>query len=494
MKILEAKGISKSFYSLKALDRVDFEVEKGEIHALIGENGAGKSTLMKILLGIISMDEGEIFIRGEKATIKTPHNALQLGISMIHQEISLVPELDVSENIWLGRQKQFKKLGLISPQKRLEETKKLLDELKIVVDPKAKVRDLSVAMMQLVEIARAVSYHSDVVIMDEPTSALSETEIHLLYDIVRNLAKKGVATIFISHKLDEIFDIADRVTVLRDGQFVATKKVSDIDQDQLVKMIVGRQLSEMFPKEDAKIRDIVLDVRELRREGVFENVTFQVKAGEIVGFCGLMGAGRTEIMNGIFGIDRIDGGEIFLNGAKISIHSPREAIKSGIGMLTEDRLRLGAIHALSIKYNLSLAYLYKICKMKFVNRIKENSDSKNMVSDLQIKIGDLSDSIGSLSGGNQQKVLFGRALLVNPKVLILDEPTRGIDVGSKAEIHRLCSRLAQKGMAIIMVSSELPEVLGMSDRIYVVRGGRIVGEYNRGEADQETLIKKAFEA
>jgi ABC-type sugar transport system ATPase subunit len=383
-------------------------------------------------------------------------------------------------------------LGLISPKLRLEATKKLLFELGIDLNPKANIEDLSVAMMQLVEIVRAVSYNSDILIMDEPTSALSEAEIKLLYSIMHKLSDKGVSTIFISHKLEEIFEVADRVTILRDGKLVGIECIENINQDQLIKMIVGRQLTEMFPKEDAEIKDVVLEVKNLRRSGVYEDISFSVREGEILGFCGLMGAGRTEIMNGIFGIDKINGGEIFYNGEKIVIKSPRDAIKKGIGMLTEDRLRLGAIHFLSIGHNLSLANLYKICKMGFINRAREIADCKKTVLDLQIKIGALNDLIGSLSGGNQQKLLFGRSLLINPKVLILDEPTRGIDVGSKSEIHRLCSALVQKGMAIIMVSSELPEILGMSDRIHVIRDGRIVGEYNRGEVDQETLIKKAF--
>jgi ABC-type sugar transport system ATPase subunit len=489
---LLARHINKSFQGLQALKNVSFELRRGEVHALIGENGAGKSTLMKILLSIYKLDSGEIIYKDKAVHFKDPHDALSHGISMIHQEISLIPTMSVAENVWIGREKNFLRFGLLDNAKRNETTQKLLHDIGVNLSPTAIVSSLSVANMQLVEIVRAISYNSDVVIMDEPTSALTESEIELLYTIIKDLALKGVSVVFISHKLEEIFKICDRVTILRDGEYIATHKCSEITMPELIRLIVGRSLDDLFPKLPAKISDPVLEVQNLCGDS-FSNVSFTVHKGEILGFCGLMGAGRTEIMRAIFGIDRIHSGNILLFNKPVKIPSPKAAIGNGIIMLTEDRLRLGAIYALSVKKNVSLAYLRSIIKfLCFVKDNDEGRDAQEIVKRLDIKVSSINQRINLLSGGNQQKVILGRCLLTKPKLLILDEPTRGIDVGSKSEIHRMISQLAQEGLAIILISSELPEVIGMSDRILVVREGKIVFETTHEKATQEELISHSF--
>lgn len=490
--ILSVKDISKKFPGVLALNKVQLDLYKGEVLALIGENGAGKSTLMKILLGEYIPSEGEMNFKGKPYKPKSPHEALHKGISMIHQEISLVPHMSVSENIWIGRESMFTKMGIISSKKRDEETKRLLSRLNIQADPDALVSSLSVANMQLVEVARAVSYNSDIIIMDEPTSALTNVEIDKLYNIIRDLTSQGKSIIFISHKLEELFTICDRITVLRDGQYVDTKPIADVSQEELVKMMVGRELTNMFPKEDVDFGDIAFEVQNLTHKGYFEDISFQVRKGEILGFCGLMGAGRTEIMQSIFGIDKITSGTIKLDGKEIRIKVVKDAIKNRIAMVTEDRLRRGAIHKLSVKVNMTLAGLDKICRFGFIDKKKEAEDCKRMVESMSIKISDSSQEIGNLSGGNQQKVIIGKWLLSDPEVLILDEPTRGIDVGAKSEIYKLIGSLAQQKKAILMVSSELPELMGISDRILVIRNGKITGEFLREDFSQEVLMAKAF--
>ncbi|MGI6334495.1 MAG: sugar ABC transporter ATP-binding protein [Saccharofermentanales bacterium] len=490
--ILEMKGICKSFAGVQALDNVDFNLRKGEVHALIGENGAGKSTLMNILLGMIKQDSGEIFFKGKHVNFKNPLTALNNGISMIHQEICLVPQMDVAENIWLGRENKFQSFGMLNIPKRLEATKALLNKLEIHVNPQALVKNISIANMQLVELARAISYEADIIIMDEPTSALTNVEIELLYKIVRNLSARGVSIIFISHKIEEIFQICQRVTVLRDGRFIATHNCAEIDKDKLISQIVGRELTNMFPKTHSVIGEIVLEVNDLNKSGVFSNINFNLRKGEILGFCGLMGAGRTEIMSAIFGLDLPDSGEIIIDGRSIKIGNPSQAISHGIGMVTEDRLRLGALHGLPVFMNLSLATLLKFSKLRLINFKKEKTACVTMVEKLSITLSTINQLMKTLSGGNQQKVILGKWLMTNPKILILDEPTRGIDVGSKAEIHKIISELASQGMSIILVSSELPEILGMSDRIIVIGKGEIKLECSRAEATQEKLMTAAF--
>lgn len=494
--ILKMEGITKLFPGVKALDKVKLELRKGEILAVIGENGAGKSTLMKALLGIHPIDEGTITYKGERVQFSGPLDALHSGIAMIHQEISLIPTMDVAENIWLGREDQTMRHGMISKSGRFDKTREILKEMDIDLNPKAMVSNLSVAQMQMVELVRAASYNADIIIMDEPTSALANEEIDTLYRIVRDLKKKGVSIIFISHKLEEIFEICDRVSVYRDGQYISTSDVADITQPQLVNMIVGRTITNQFPKIPSEIGDVVLEVKNLSSAGVFKNVNFNVRRGEILGVSGLVGAGRTEIMRALFGADAKDSGEIYIDGREVNIKSPKDAIKNGISMLTEDRMRTGSIYALSVKHNTTIASFREYCTnlLGIIRSKKESEAFEEQKGKMEVKCASEKQLISELSGGNQQKVLIGRWLLTNPKVLIVDEPTRGIDVGSKSEIHKVISQLASKGMAVIMVSSELPEILGMSDRIIVIRHGQVVYECDRQEATQELLITHAFGA
>ncbi len=490
--VLEVREVSKKFPGVLALNKVNLTLYKGEVLALIGENGAGKSTLMKILLGEYQKSSGEIFYLGKPFAAKNPAEALQSGITMIHQEISAVPSMTVAENIWLGREKRFCSGGFLNKAKMREATAELLQRLDIPIDPDAQARKLSVAALQLVEIARSVSYEANVIIMDEPTSALTETEIQKLYRIIRDLSAQGRSIIFISHKLDELFEICDRITVLRDGCYVDTKSIDEITRDDLIRMMVGREITNMYPKEKIPIGEELFRVEHLSRSGYFEDINFHVCSGEIVGFCGLMGAGRTEIMQSIFGLDPNNGGTVKVGEKSFRPGSTPEAIKNGIAMVTEDRLRQGIIAKLSVKQNMTLAYLKKICKMNFIDRKQESKDFQRMRDAMSLKTAGEGQEIGSLSGGNQQKAIVAKWLLAEPKVFILDEPTRGIDVGSKAEIYKLIGQLAASGKGIILVSSELPEVMGISDRIYVVCQGRIVYECTREQANAELLMKKAF--
>lgn len=491
--ILNMKGIVKVFGGVHALSGVEFDLKEGEIHALIGENGAGKSTLMKILLGLYQADAGEIILKGKKVKFKSPAEALKSGISMIHQEISLVPEMDVSENIWLGREKKFRKNGLISKKQMTMETNKLLEKLDILIDSSKRINELSVANMQLIELARAVSYESDIIIMDEPTSALTNKEIEILYRIVRQLSSQGTAIIFISHKLEEIYEICERVTVLRDGTFVATKKSVDIPMEQLIAMIVGRKNSQAFVKDCYTKDEVILEVKNLTKKGVFKDINFEVRKGEVLGFSGLMGAGRTEIMEAVFGMNPADSGEIYYKGEKIENKTPAQAVKHKIGMVTEDRLRTGAIATLSVMKNETLVALNSLANtVQMYSHKAEKEFFERSANEFDVKYSSPNELIGQLSGGNQQKVIFARWLSTKPEVLILDEPTRGIDVGSKNEIYRLISKLAEQGMAILLVSSEMPELLALSDRIHVVREGQIVLSCTQKEATQVKLISYAF--
>ena len=490
--VLEMRNISKHFGGVCALEGVHFRLNKGEVHALVGENGAGKSTLMNILSGMIRQDSGEIFLKGLKIRLNSPGDALKKGIAMIHQELSLVPTVDVAENIWMGRERQFRRFGLLSHRKRYAATEQLLGRLSLNIPARAGLKDLSIANGQLVELARALSFRSSIIIMDEPTSALAESEIRLLYRIIRDLASRGISTVFISHKLDEIFEICDCITILRDGKHIATVDRKKATKAELVKWIVGREISSLFPKMEAQISGNALEVRDLCRQNAFENINFTVRRGEILGFCGLLGSGRTEIMRAIFGLDRFDSGMILIEGKPVSIISPRHAIAHGLGMVTEDRVKQGAVYTLPVAANMSLACLRKMSALSFIRFKQENAWCRKIADLISLALPSLSLLMKSLSGGNQQKAIIGRWLLTAPKVLILDEPTRGTDVGAKAEIHGLISRLAQQGMAIILVSSELPEILGMSDTIMVVRNGRIVHKCARTDANQETLIAHAF--
>ncbi len=492
--MLEMKNISKSFGGVHALNNVSLTISRGETHALIGENGAGKSTLMKILLGMYKSDSGEIIYKGKQTKFASPADALRNGISMIHQEISLLPDMTVAENIWFGREKEFVSVGVwIRIRERYRRTKDLLDSLAIDIDPNAVVRRLSVAQMQLVELARAISYDPSIIIMDEPTSALSDKEIELLYAIVRDIAKKGVTTIFISHKLEEIYAICENITVLRDGSLIRSCPARELPQNELVNLIVGRKVEKLFERSKVEPGKVVLEVRNLERTGVCKDINFEVRSGEVLGVCGLMGAGRSEIMRAVFGIDKKTGGQIFLNGKEVRIRHPYDAVHNGMAMVTEDRLRQGVISVFSVMQNMTLANFYRLCnKLGFFRKGKEARVFQEKAEELSVKYGDPKAPIGSLSGGNQQKVIIGRWMLTNPEVFLLDEPTRGIDVGSKAEVYKMIDELTKKGIAVVMISSELPEILSLSDRILVVRNGEIVHECKGAEATQESLMEYAF--
>ncbi|WP_324030402.1 ATP-binding cassette domain-containing protein [Pantoea sp. JZ2] len=489
---LEAEGISKLFPGVKALDNVSLRVRPGTVHALMGENGAGKSTLMKCLIGMYRPDQGSIKIKGEPVQFRDTMDALRSGISMIHQELNLVPHMTVAENIWLGREPV--KFGFVDHARLNEETQQLLSRLNIRLKADRLVGELSIASQQMVEIAKAVSWNSDIVIMDEPTSALTETEVAHLFTIIRDLREQGKAIVYISHKMDEIFAITDEISVFRDGNWVGSDSTSAFTRQSLITKMVGRELTQLFPKFNNAIGEEVLTVRHLSCQDRFSDVSFGVRRGEILGVAGLVGAGRSEVMESLFGMVPFDSGEILIDGVPVAIDSPSVAIEKGMAFLTEDRKKSGLFLVLSVLENMSIVNMPEYSgKGGFVSHVKMAQDCMDQIRRLNIKTPTMDQIINNLSGGNQQKVLIARWLLAQPKILILDEPTRGIDVGAKAEIYRLISELANRGVAIIMVSSELPEILGMSDRIMVMHGGRITGILDKDEADQETILSLASE-
>jgi len=489
---LEAEGISKFFPGVKALDNVSLRVRPGTVHALMGENGAGKSTLMKCLIGMYRPDKGTIKIKGEPVQFQDTMDALRSGISMIHQELNLVPYMTVAENIWLGREPM--KFGFVDHARLNRKTQELLNRLNIRLKADRMVGELSIASQQMVEIAKAVSWDSDIVIMDEPTSALTETEVAHLFTIIRDLREQGKAIIYISHKMDEIFNITDEVSIFRDGTWIASDQTAKYTRQSLITQMVGRELTQLFPKFNSAIGEEVLTVRNLTCKDRFTDVSFSVRRGEILGVAGLVGAGRSEVMESLFGMESFDSGEILIDGVPVTIDSPSTAIEKGMAFLTEDRKKSGLFLVLSVMENMSIVNMPEYSgKSGFVSHVKMAQDCMDQIRRLNIKTPTMDQIINNLSGGNQQKVLIARWLLAQPKILILDEPTRGIDVGAKAEIYRLISELANRGVAIIMVSSELPEILGMSDRVMVMHGGRITGILDKEEADQETILSLASE-
>ena len=488
--ILRMQGIRKTFPGVVALDNVNLDVRSGTVHSLMGENGAGKSTLMKCLIGMYTPDEGTVELAGDIVRFKDTKDGLEHGISMIHQELSPVPEMMVAENIWLGREPRGR-LGLLSPAAMLRKTRELFDEWKIDIDPRARMKDLTVSKQQMVEIAKAISYDAKIIIMDEPTSAIPEREVAHLHGMIKRLTDFGVAIIYITHKMDEVFRISDDITVFRDGKHVGSYPAKELDRDKLIKLMVGRELTDLFPKEEAEIGEVVLSVKGLNRGAVVKDVSFELRRGEILGLAGLMGAGRTEVLETIFGIEKADSGEVVLNGKTLRIKQPSDAIRAGMALLTEDRKLNGIMGVLSVRDNITAAALPRYSPRGVLHVGEMRKDSEDQREKLRIKTPSLSQLIKNLSGGNQQKALISRWLLTVPDVLMIDEPTRGIDVGAKSEIHRLMSMLAQEGKAIIMVSSELPEVLGMSDRILVMHEGRISGELSREEANQESVMHLA---
>ena len=486
--LLEMRSITKRFPGVVALDRVDFELERGEVHVLLGENGAGKSTLVKMLAGAYRPDEGEILLDGEAASISSATDAQKLGISTIYQEFNLVPQFTVAENIFLGRQPR--RFGFVDRRKMREEARKLLDRMKVLVDPDALVSNLGVAQRQMVEIAKALSLNARILIMDEPTASLSGQEVERLFEIVRGLKKEEVAMIFISHHLEEVSEIGDRVTVLRDGK-VVDRVPASTKHSELVRMMVGRSVEAQFPRRRPELGEVLLEVKNLSREGVLEDVSFSLRAGEVVGVAGIVGAGRTELARAIFGADPGDAGEVWVEGRRMERGDPREAKRRGMGFVTEDRQGQGIVPPLSVAENLGLASLERNTHVGLVNRREQRKQARKIIEDLNIRTPGPEQEIRFLSGGNQQKTVIGKWLLADSKVLIMDEPTRGIDVGAKVEIYELMNELTENGAGILMISSDLPEVLGMSDRILVMSGGRITGELSVEEANGENVMELA---
>ncbi|WP_421723181.1 sugar ABC transporter ATP-binding protein [Bauldia sp.] len=485
--LLQLKGVTKTFPGVKALDDVSFDVRPGEVHALLGENGAGKSTLIKILSGVYTPDSGEMFLDGNRVAFATPSEAQEAGIATIYQELLLFPDLTVAENIFMGHAPRTSWGAIDWPALRKGATDLLASLHSHDLDVSAIVGSLSVGNRQRVEIAKALSHDARILIMDEPTAALTEHDVERLFDIVRLLRDRGVAVIYISHRLEEVFLLADRVTVLRDGAYVATKDVKDTDQSDLIHMMVGRVLDALFPKTEAKIGEVVLEARSLVRAPATNDVSFQLRAGEILGVAGLVGSGRTELAHVLFGVTPPNSGALLVDGKEVSINSPAQAKALGIAYVPEDRGRQGLIRPMPLVENISLSILNRIAPASFIDRLKEQKLAEESVKTFQIRASSIWQIAGKLSGGNQQKVVLSKWLATEPRILIMDEPTRGIDVGAKAEIHRLMSELAGKGLAILMISSELPEILGMSDRILVMRGGRIVAEVARTDADQAAI-------
>ncbi|MFK0164854.1 sugar ABC transporter ATP-binding protein [Rhizobium sp. NPDC090279] len=489
--LLSAEGIRKEFPGVLALDDVSFHLKRGTVHALMGENGAGKSTLMKILAGIYIPDQGEVRLKGVEIRLKSPLDALENGIAMIHQELNLMPFMTVSENIWIRREPK-NRFGFVDHAEMSRKTEELFQRLNISIDPEIQVRELSVANRQMVEIAKAVSYNSDVLIMDEPTSALTEREVTHLFEIIRGLRAEGIGIVYITHKMNELFEIADEFSVFRDGKYIGTHASTDVTRDDIIRMMVGREITQMFPKEEVPIGETVLSVKDLSLDGVFSNVSFEVRAGEILGVAGLVGSGRSNVAETIFGVTPPSSGTIELFGKKTEIASPAAAIRHGMAFLTEDRKDTGCLLILSVLENMQVAVLHdKFVRGGFVQEGSIEQACEEMARKLRVKTPNLDERIENLSGGNQQKALIGRWMLTNPRILILDEPTRGIDVGAKAEIHRLVTEMARNGVAVIMISSEMPEVLGMSDRIMVMHEGRVTGFLDRADATQVKVMELA---
>ncbi|NPV53514.1 MAG: sugar ABC transporter ATP-binding protein [Firmicutes bacterium] len=489
--ILEMRNIKKRFPGVLALDGVNLAVYSGEIHALVGENGAGKSTLMKIIAGAYQKDSGEILLNGKPVEINTPADAQALGIAIIYQDLNLIPDLSVAENIFFGRFPRRGSLGRIDYGRLRDAAAEALEEINAGINPSSILKDLSIADRQLVAICKALSLRSKVLVMDEPTSSLSKHEVETLFEIMRKLKAQGVAIIFISHHLDEIFEIADHVTVLRDGRFVDSLPIAAVDKEALVKMMVGRKVDTLFPKEDVPIGEVVFEVRGLSQGKRLKNISFSLRRGEILGIAGLVGAGRSELAQAIFGSTPVDKGEILIEGRPVHLRSPHDAIARGMAFIPEDRGDQGLHLNMTIRENVTLASLGRFLKGVRVDGNAERQATEALKQQLDIKTPGIEQVVGFLSGGNQQKVAIAKWLGSRPKVLILDEPTRGIDVGAKSEIHRIMGQLAASGVGIIMISSELPEVLGVADRILVMSNGRVAAEFPRGEATPEKVMMAA---
>jgi methyl-galactoside transport system ATP-binding protein len=490
--LLQMKEICKSFPGVKALDKVSFSVKAGSVHALMGENGAGKSTLMKCLFGLYQMDSGQVFLDGKEVYFHSPKEAILGGASMVQQELNQVSTRSVMENIWLGRFPTFAP-GLVNHQKMKDDTKKIFEELQINLDPTTKISSLSVSKRQMVEIAKAVSYHSKIIVFDEPTSSLTDVEVNKLFDIIRDLKKRGCGIIYISHKMAEIYEIADEITVMRDGKKVITSRVDQIGMNQLISSMVGRELTQVYPPKTNEIKEMILEVNHLTTTYTgLEDISFQARKGEIIGIAGLVGSGRTELLEALYGLSKVKSGEIRFHEKKLSQLSPRAAKKLGFAFLTEERRQNGIFSILSVRENTTIAKGRQYEKYHlFLSKREMISDTDWSIRSLRIKTSNQNTRIGLLSGGNQQKVILGRWLLTKPEVLLLDEPTRGIDVGAKFEIYQLMIQLASSGKTILMTSSEMPELLGICDRIIVLSEGRCTGIVDVKTTSQEEIMRLA---
>ncbi len=485
-------NISKEYPGVKALDDVGFSINKGEVHALVGENGAGKSTLMKVIMGIVKPDNGQLLIYDKVVDINCPKDALKLGISMIFQEINLIPTISIAENIFVGNLPGGKIKFSIDWKKLFRDTEAILEKINLNLNPNDNVSKLSSGQKQLIQLAKAVVTLPKMIIMDEPTASLSSEETEVLFLLIKELNKKGVAVIYISHRLEEIFEIAHRVTVLRDGKFIATKTVSEVSRDELISLMVGRYVDVMYTPKTHKLGSTILKVRNLTKKGLFQDISFDLKQGEILGFYGLIGAGRTELAHGLFGAYSHVEGECFIDNKAVKVRSPEDAVKKGIMYLPEERKEQSIIPLMNIMENLTISNLKEYCRFGFPDIKKEIKISNIYKEKMNIKITSLKQKVMNLSGGNQQKVTLSRLMVVKPKILILDEPTRGIDIGSKAEIHKIIEDLAKDGMAVIVISSDLPEVMAISDDIMTMAYGKITGNFkNTKSLTQEDLLSAA---
>ncbi len=490
MSLLELKGIRKSYYGVEVLHGVDFLLRPGCVHALMGENGAGKSTLVKVIAGIHRCDAGEILLEGVPVAIDSPLKAREMGISMIHQELSPVLEMSVAENIFLGREPR--RMGFLDYKTLYQQTEELLSKLKIPISARTKMKSLRVADQQMVEIAKAISQNAKIVIMDEPTSAITDREVDSLFSMIADLKARGTGIIYISHKLDEILRISDEISVLRDGTNVNTWRADEVDNETIIRSMVGREIREQFPKTKSEISDTILEVRNLTRAGQYEDISFTLRRGEILGFVGLVGSGRTELMHSLFGLTRPDSGQILLEGREVSFRRPRDAIQAGIAYVTEDRKGEGLVMPMSVRNNTTLPTLRGFTNRGLISRRREDRAVEERVRALNIKLTSPRQLVKSLSGGNQQKVVLAKWILAAPRIIIFDEPTRGIDVGAKAEIYRIMCDYVAKGNAVIMVSSEMPEAMGMSDRLIVLSNHRKSGEMCREDFSQERIVQHQF--
>ncbi len=486
--IVELTGAAKQFGAVQAVRNGELVLYPGEVHALLGENGAGKSTLVKILGGIHRPDAGVLKVAGEVVELHNPAQSQHLGIAVIHQEPTLFPDLNVAENVFMGRHPRDR-FGRVDWKRMYQEVERLIARLDVPLSVYTPVQGLSVADQQMVEIANALSLNARVLVMDEPTAALSAHEVEKLFVITKQLREQGVAIVLVTHRLEEVFALADRVTIMRDGAHVITAPTSQFTSEDIIRYMVGRELTALFPKSEAEIGDVLLDVQHLTREGVFKDISFQLRRGEILGFSGLVGAGRTEVARVLFGIDRGDAGEIRINKERVHISSPKVAMRYGLAYVPEDRRQQGLVMDFSIAANMTLPIVQQLSRFGVVvDRQREREIATDYSQQLRVRSAGIDQLVKALSGGNQQKVVLAKWLITNPKILILDEPTRGVDVGAKAEVHRIVSDLAAKGLAIILISSELPEVLGMSDRVLVMHEGHLTGEFSRAEANQEKVM------